>query len=66
MTERNWQDHAIKVGSVVTVAGFKTQAVVLKDLNKIHTVNKWHGWVELDRPLNGFLRWHRDELERVK
>ena len=65
MTERNWQDHAIQVGSTVTLIGRKSRAVVVRDLYKVHAINKWGGWVEIAPPLSGFTRYHRDELELV-
>ena len=66
MTAQQWQDHAIKVGSVVTLIGRKSRAVVIRDLYKVHAINKWGGWVEIEPPLSGFTRYHRDELELVE
>jgi hypothetical protein len=60
-----YQDHLIRVGSVVTLIGRKSRATVIRDLYKPHAQNKWFGYVEVEPPLGGFTRWHRDELEPV-
>ena len=65
MSAQRWQDHAIRVGSTVTLIGRKSRAVVIRDLYKPHAQNRWGGWVEIEPPLSGFTRYHRDELELV-
>jgi len=66
MSAQRWQDHAIKVGSTVTLIGRKSRATVIRDLYKVHAQNRWDGWLEIEPPLSGFSRYHRDELELVK
>lgn len=61
-----YQDHLIRVGSVVTLIGRKSRATVIRDLYKPHAQNRWGGWVEVEPPLSGFTRYHRDELELIK
>lgn len=54
----------IDVGDTVVVKGFKTPAVVKRLLDRSGLVS-WRGWVELDRPLRTFSRWHVSDLEKV-
>ena len=57
------------IGATVCVRGFKRRAVVIKDLSrkpKNHDGNQWQDCYLVEPPLNGFSRWHRDELEVIK
>lgn len=57
---------SVQKGDVVTVKGFKTRAKIVRTLDKRHAQNNWTGWVEIDPPLNGFSRYHKDDLEVIR
>ena len=57
------------IGATVCVRGFKRRAIVVQDLSrgkKNHDGNQWQDWFLVEPRLNGFSRWHRDELEVIK
>lgn len=56
----------VQKGDLVIVKGFNKRAKVVRTLDKPHAQNDWRGWVEIDPPLNGFSRYHKDELEVVR
>jgi hypothetical protein len=57
------------IGATVCVKGSKRRAIVVQDLSrgpKNHDGNQWQDWFLVEPRLNGFSRWHRDELEIIK
>ena len=57
------------IGATVCVKGSKRRAIVVQDLSrskKNPDGNPWDDWFIVEPRLNGFSRWHRDELEVIK
>ena len=57
------------IGATVCVKGSKRRAIVIKDLSRgprNKDGNQWQDWYLVEPRLNGFSRWHKDELEVIK